>query len=161
MARLQRLDIVLACSGAGNNLANTSLPNVQAFILADTIIVDRYTEKKTLVGLFGNWRSASFPFQTMPFVMFVQLHGVLGPIDLLVKVVSLKDQSVILEAPAIKAESKDKNAPMDFMLHFQGVKFEQAGFYTFEIYVGENELLKDFRVEVKEIQKAVDHENDS
>ncbi len=86
--------------------------------------------------------------------MFIQLHGLYGKIQIQIRLVSLKDNRVIVETSKLATPViKSKNHTVDFVLSLAPIKFKSPGVYAFEIYVGENELLKDYRVEVVDLKK--------
>jgi len=71
-----------------------SVPAVLALLLCDQVITDAQTHKKSLIGVFQNVNSFSFP-APLKVALYAKLADAEGNYDLKVRVVRLKDDSLL------------------------------------------------------------------
>jgi Family of unknown function (DUF6941) len=114
-------------------MANKTLPEptVLAFIICDTMIEDRLTNKKSLIGLFSNINATSFPF-TLPVInVFVSLTGGHGEYQCSLSCVKDDGSKEILKLSGpMKFENPLDIVESNFILN--GTTFPGVGIYRFE-----------------------------
>jgi len=114
-----------------------SSPVLQALLLADQIYTD-VSGKRVICGTFTKIFSRTFPVQTSfaPFA-FVLLVDVVGEVVLQLRLVSLKDNQILMESGRLKINSPDPLTPLDLVIQIPPLPLPHAGFYSFECWTDE------------------------
>lgn len=115
-----------------------NIPSVLAILICDTIIVDALTQKKTLVGLFDQVWSASFP-TAQRLGLYARLVDMDGEYKFIIRMVSLSDgESIIgfVETEVVKC--LDRLGIIDLALNLPPVLFQRAGLYEFQLYANDD-----------------------
>lgn len=122
-------------------------PVVQAFLLADQILEDRFTQKLSLIGLFDRFicRHGSFPYQHGSCSLFLSLINGRGQMALTFKMVAL-DTLAEWQIGQNVCLFNDPLKPLPIFLVFQPC-FPNPGWYAFEALIG-GEVLASKRVQV-------------
>ncbi len=112
----------------------TEIPTGLALITCDTIIEDRRSGKKSLIGLFGQLNVARLPFVHSTLSLLVSLTGGCG--DYACEVLCVNDT---LENPIFSVKGKIKlenpQQVLDMVFQLQAVKFPVAGLYWLKVLV--------------------------
>jgi len=121
-------------------VAYSEIPIGLALILCDTVIEDRHTMKKSLIGLFSQIRAASFPY-THPLIhLVVSLTGGKGDYpcevlcqhdDLKTKVFSIKNN--------LRFRSHDEVAELVYNL--KSLTFPRPGRYWFKVLLDDMPIM--------------------
>ncbi len=105
-----------------------------ALVICDTIIEDKATGKKTLVGLFDRLFSGRFPCVHPSMSVFVTLTGSRGTFPCEVICTHTDDATIAFSA---KGEVKllDPRQVVDLVFRLQGVRFPKEGNYWLRFHV--------------------------
>ena len=124
-----------------------------ALIICDQVIVDKTTNKRTLVGIFNQIQARSFPCRQNYLAVFAQLTNGSGVLP-----VVLRCARQGIDEPLVEIEhSIDFPNPMatieiEFLI--EGLIFKQAGAHVFELVVdGEHVIESRFNVKTKTEEK--------
>ena len=129
-------------------------PTVLALIVCDEVIDDRFTNKKSLIGLFNNINAPGFPVVHPQLVVFLAMTGQ-GTVPIRLELVHAEDitneEGPILRLEQSEFQFKDPNAVVEMVFKLNGVPFPRAGLYHFRVLSG-NDLLnqREFRVHLVE-----------
>jgi len=106
-------------------------PKVLAFIICDTVVEDKLTNKKSLIGLFSSVNAARFPC-TLPVInVFVSLTGGHGEYQCSLSCMKDDGSNEILKLSGpIKFENPLAIVETNFTI--TGASFPDAGIYRFE-----------------------------
>ena len=106
-------------------------PTVLAFIICDTIIDDKLTNKKSLIGLFSNINATTFPF-TLPVInVFVSLTGGHGEYQCSLSCMKDDGSKEILRLAGLM-KFKTPLAIVESNFNIKAASFPDAGIYRFE-----------------------------
>lgn len=105
-----------------------------ALVVCDTIIEDKLTGKKTLVGLFDRVHSAHFPCVHPAMSVFVSMTGGRGeyPCEILCQHM---DGATLAFSAKGKVALSDPRKAVDLVFRLQGVRFPIAGVYWIRFLV--------------------------
>jgi hypothetical protein len=115
------------------------IPSVVAMLLCDQVITEMGTNKKSLVGVFDNYFSLSFPVLLPRIAIYAKLADACGNYLFKLRVVKLKDEMVIAEV-GIQAKIPDTTQYSELALNLQGFPIPEPGKYEFQLYA-EDEYL--------------------
>ncbi len=122
-------------------------PVLQALILADRI----YTEdsgKRLIIGTFSRIWCKSFPMRLAASTWaYVLLTDVYQEVDLQLRFVRLRDNSVLLQSHPMRIPAKDPLTPLDIVVEVPPLPLPEAGAYAFECWAG-NHLIGSSRLRV-------------
>ncbi|MDA2911283.1 hypothetical protein MYX04_10175 [Nitrospiraceae bacterium AH_259_D15_M11_P09] len=121
-------------------------PSLTALLVCDMVIEDKATNKKTLVGLFTDIWSTSFPFTHHKMGVYFCLTDAEGAYDVVLRLVSAESESLIAEA-GLALTISDMLAINDFGINLPIVQFPSPGRYEFQLFANKEFLgRKEFRV---------------
>lgn len=109
------------------------IPTLLALLTCESVIVDAETQKKTLVGLFDRIQSTKVPVQLAGLGLYAKLVEGSGHYTFKIRMVSLHDESQILEIAA-PADWAVAEAPLEFVMNFRGVPVPVFGDYEFQLF---------------------------
>lgn len=115
-----------------------SIPSVLAILLADQVIVDIETKKKTVVGIFDTIVAPQFPmFQHIGF--YARLMDMEGRYKFTIRVVHLGEteggaETLVGAMETGEIQSDDRLATVELPLNLPPVPFTKAGRYEFELF---------------------------
>lgn len=115
------------------------IPSVVAMLVCDQIITEMGTNKKSLIGVFDNYFSPSFPFVVPRIAIYVKLADAGGEYLFKLRVVKLKDELVIAEI-GVRAVIADPTQYSEVALNIGGFALLEPGKYEFQLYSGEEYL---------------------
>ncbi len=108
-------------------------PTALAFIICDSIIEDKATNKKSLVGLFNSIATKTFPCIHSVIHVFVGLTGGHGRYQSALSCVKDDDESVkILDLQGL-IKFSDPLEIVEVNFEIRDVRFPEAGIYRFEL----------------------------
>jgi hypothetical protein len=102
-----------------------------AIIVCDSIIDDRETGKKTLVGIFNRLGAVQFPCQHPSLAVFVSLTEGQGPYNAQLQCLKANEDKPILQLEG-RVEFKDPKAVVELGFTIGGMIFPQPGIYEFQ-----------------------------
>lgn len=107
-------------------------PAALAFIICDTVIEDKITNKKSLVGLFNSIEAKSFPCTHPVIHVFVSLTG--GHGEYQSALACVKDDNERIKVLGLSGPIRFNNPLEVVELNFEirGVSFPEAGIYRFQ-----------------------------
>lgn len=103
-------------------------------LLCDQVIVEQATNKKSLIGVFDNFHSLTFPAVLPRCAVYVKMADAVGDYLFKLRVVKLKDEALMAEI-GIQARVPDMNQYSELALNMGNVAFPEAGKYEFQLYV--------------------------
>ena len=123
-------------------------PILQAIVLADDVYTDVHTNKKVIAGTFNQLWSHKFPAQlakvTKAYLVLKNCHGTQR---LRIRYVDLKDESVLLESPALELTIGDPLEKHEVVMEIPPLPMPHEGEYAFEVYCNED-FIDSIRVSV-------------
>jgi hypothetical protein len=134
--------------------AKTEQPIAQALVICDQIIEEAGTQKKSLIGIFNNIFSTTFPVQHPTMCVYASLTNGRGRMQIELRGVRVgdagSDDKRILSVSGT-IEFPDPNQVVEMVFNLNGVPFDRAGLHTFELHC-EGALLLEKRFSVIEIK---------
>ncbi|MBN1919496.1 MAG: hypothetical protein JW889_16485 [Verrucomicrobia bacterium] len=106
-------------------------PQNLAFIICDSIIEDRETGKKTLVGIFNRVNAKTFPVRHPALSVFVSLTEGRGRCQAQLQCVKSSEGNPILEVEG-PVEFQSPNAVVELGFNIRGITFPEPGLYEFQ-----------------------------
>ncbi len=129
------------------------MPTALSFLIADTIIDDMITRKKSIIGLFNSICSNRFPFRHSEMNVFVSLTEGYGEYQTNLICARSFDEKQILKTSG-KVNFRNPNMVVEMNFALRNVEFPSAGKYTFQFYCDGNLLiLRPFEVVDMEKEK--------
>ena len=121
-------------------MPESSIPSVVAMLICDQIITEVGTNKKSLVGIFDRFVSLNFPAPVQRLAVYVKLADALGDYSFKLRIVKLKDESLIGEL-AIQASISNMDSYAELAVNLvNAITVPEAGKYEFQLYAGDNYL---------------------
>ena len=115
-------------------------PKALAIIICDTVIDDRSTNKKTLVGTFNNITTPKVPCRHPQLHVFVALTDGRGAYKAKLVCKHRENNSQIFEAGGdIKFDDPNQVVELNFCL--QGLVFAQYGLHDFDFYCDDQHII--------------------
>ena len=122
-------------------MAEAPIPSVVAMLLCDQIINEQVTNKKSLIGVFDNFNSLTFPVILPRLAVYVKMADAVGDYTFKLRMVKLKDESLIAE---IGFQARITGAAVgqysELALNMGNVPLPEPGKYEFQLYSGEDYL---------------------
>lgn len=107
------------------------LPVLLAMLLCERIITDKDTMQKSLIGVFDQANSKSFPMGR-PMTVFARIADAHGNYDFKIEMVHIEDDKVIGEG-TLKGEIQDRLLTWDLVFNLP-VTIPKEGHYEFRLY---------------------------
>lgn len=107
-------------------------PTALAFIICDSVIEDKATNKKSLIGLFNSIATKTFPCIHSVIHVFVGLTGGHGEYQGDLSCVKDNDESIKVLSLSGPIKFNDPLAVVEINFEIRGVHFPEAGLYRFE-----------------------------
>jgi hypothetical protein len=117
-------------------MAAAPIPSVVAMLVCDQIITEQGTNKKSLIGIFDNFGSLTFPVRFQRLAVYVKLADAVGDYFFKLRLVKLKDESLVTEI-GIQANIKDANQYSELALGMSNLPVPEPGKYEFQLYAGD------------------------
>ncbi|MHC4820132.1 MAG: DUF6941 family protein [Planctomycetota bacterium] len=115
-------------------------PEVKAFLLCDYVLQEAGTHKKSLIGIFEQVNSATFPFRHGRISVYANLADAHGSYELMLRLVRLRDGKVLLEAKGLRISVSDPLSVAEVGGNLDGIVFEDEGKYEFAMYANDQFL---------------------
>ena len=117
-------------------MAAAEMPMGLALVICDTIIEDKTTGKKSLIGIFDRIQAATFPCTHPAMSIFVSLTGGRGkyPCEIVCR---HGESSVMAFSAKGNIAMRDPGQVVDLLFQVKGVHFAQPGTYTVHFMVDE------------------------
>ena len=122
-------------------------PSLQAIVVCDTIIEDRNTGKKSLIGIFTHLASKAFPCNYPSMSIYFCVTDAEGNYTFALKLVHLDQDKKIAEGTLPTIEIKDRLQIVDYGITMLRVQFQTPGRYDFRLFANDEFIgNKDFVV---------------
>jgi Family of unknown function (DUF6941) len=111
------------------------VPSVLAMLICDQVIIDQFSGKKSLIGVFDNINSITFP-APVNCAVYAKLADAEGEYKFKLRLVNLKDESLIIELE-VDGTAKTQTEPSELALYLMGVPLPEPGKYELQLYANE------------------------
>jgi hypothetical protein len=108
-------------------------PTLLAFLIADSIIDDITTRKKSIIGLFNSICSPRFPFRHSEMNLFVSLTDGHGEYNCTLICTRSEDEKEVFKTGG-KVKFQTPNSVVEINFSLRNVEFPTAGKYTFQFF---------------------------
>ena len=112
-----------------------------SMLICDEVIEDKKTSKKSLIGLFNQIATTTFPFRHRKLVVFCALTGGLGEYKAVLQYSHLSDLKPI-GSIVVDLVFNDPNRILEFDYECVNTLFPQPGKYNFQLLVGGEPLIE-------------------
>ncbi len=119
---------------------NNIMPTALAFLIADLIIDDIVTRKKSIIGLFNSICSNKFPFRHREMNVFVSLTDGHGKYDTSLVCTRASDEKTIFKSSGI-VDLQSPNTVVEINFALRNMEFPTHGKYIFQFYCGDKLLV--------------------
>jgi len=114
-------------------------PRVNAMLLCDTIITDKITNKKSLIGIFENIHTIDFPCIHYSLSLYIKLTNAKGNYIFRLELVDLEKDVVIGKEESPKVLNiDDPLRTFELLFEIRGLTFEHPGKYEFIIFANDS-----------------------
>ncbi|MDD4956603.1 MAG: hypothetical protein PHH49_03805 [Candidatus Omnitrophica bacterium] len=113
-------------------------PLINAMLICDRVITEAGTNKKSLIGIFGNINAYKFPCVHPFLAVYIKFTDAKGPYDFRLELVDLESGKVVGEGcipDPIKIENPLETH--DIVFNLAALRFAHPGKYEFRIYANE------------------------
>ncbi len=107
------------------------LPSTRAILLADMIITEAGTHKKSLIGVYSRIAAARFPFRRILHV-YAQLADACGEYTFTIELVDLATDEILHQGQMGPVIAHDRLIPLEIVLHIPCI-FESYGEFELRI----------------------------
>lgn len=114
-------------------------PEIKAIILCDTVITDLVTKKNSVIGIFENILSPTFPCTHPRIYVYVNFTKAQGKYKPGFELVCLEDNASIVPRQKMpnEIESIDEKGSHNIIFVLEGVRFEKPGMYEFRLFLND------------------------
>jgi hypothetical protein len=131
-------------------MSESPVPTTLAMLLCDTVIVDELTKKKSLIGVFEDVNTVALP-ANMNCALYAKIVDAEGNYNFRIRLVSLKNETVITELPGASATIPDRLKAVELAINLVGLQLPEAGKYEFQLF-GNDVYLARITMEVRQLQ---------
>jgi len=124
-------------------------PTGLAIVVCDQIIDDKFTNKKSLIGIFNNIGSAKFPCCHPQLCVFVSLTEGRGDCAARLRIVNEDTEEVVADVNG-PIQFPDIHAVVELNFNLVGLVFPKPGLYSIEFYC-DADLVLERRFHVTEV----------
>jgi hypothetical protein len=114
-------------------MAGKPTPSGLAIVVCDQIIEDKATNKKSLIGIFNNIASQTFPCRHPQLSVFVSLTEGHGNYDARMRIANEETSTTVTEVKG-QIQLPDVNMVAELAFNFLGLEFAAPGLYSIEFY---------------------------
>ncbi len=108
-------------------------PTPLAFLIADSVIDDRETRKKSIIGIFNSICSSRFPFRHAELSLFVSLTEGYGEYNSFLVCSRADDEKEIFRTNG-KVNFHTPNSVVEMSFVLRNIEFPTPGKYTFQFF---------------------------
>ena len=116
-------------------------PSGLAIVVCDQIIEDKATSKKSLIGIFNNIASQTFPCRHPALSVFVSLTEGRGTYQARARIINEETQAPVTEVNG-QIQLPDVNMVAELVFNFIGLEFPTPGLYSIEFYCDDALILE-------------------
>ena len=135
-------------------MAGKPQPILLAMIICDSMIEDKKTGKKSLIGIFNSINSATVPCTHPALNVFIVLTEGIGDYQVSLRCIKSDDEKPLID---LKGQIKFQNPHQIIECNYEigGMKMTEFGFYRFDFYCNETLLIsRKFRLLERQKNKA-------
>ena len=116
-------------------------PRALAMIMCDEVIEDKRSHKKSLIGMFNQIVTATFPAKHPKMYIFFALTNGRGLYQAKLQLTSLQDLSIVSEIQG-EVEFEDPNAVLEYNFELLNLLFPIEGKYSFQLLLSGNVMIE-------------------
>ncbi|MBU1084438.1 MAG: hypothetical protein ABIG55_04070 [Candidatus Omnitrophota bacterium] len=119
-------------------MKKSAKPIVNAMLICDKVITEAHTNKKSLIGIFGNINAYKFPCVHNFLSVYIKFTDANGEYDFHLELVDLEDYSIVGRSDIPKKIAvNDPLATHDLVFNLASLKFTHPGKYEFRIFAND------------------------
>jgi hypothetical protein len=122
-------------------MAGKSTPSGLAIVVCDQIIEDKATSKKSLIGIFNNIASGTFPCRHPQLSVFVSLTEGRGNYDARLRIINEETTTAVTEVNG-QIQLPEVATVAELAFNFIGLEFPAPGLYSIEFYCDDSLILE-------------------
>ncbi len=129
-------------------------PVLLSVIICDLVIIDRITDKPSIIGAFETISAPKYPARHPRLAFFCQLTNGHGETRITVKLVDVQQEDKTLFEGTIEQKFRDVREVANLTFNIGGMVFPHPGEYRFQIYAG-TEFLGERRIVCRQIKLPI------
>ena len=136
------------------------VPQAKAVLLADQILVEAGSNKKSLIGLYTQLYAPRMPMRRQ-LQFFVEITGAMGEYDFTLELVHLEKDKIVARGAMEKVVAADRLASIEMVIRLPA-RFREFGSYEFRLLCG-SELIATRVLRIREAprpEEAPEHRPD-
>ena len=107
-----------------------------AVLLCDQMVVDRETNKKSLIGVFNAILAPRFPWVHPKASLYIKMADAEGEYEVKLQLVRVRDMHVIKEGTGtLKVEQRKRYSEVDFAIDLPAIELPEPGEYQIVVYI--------------------------
>ncbi|MFH1837806.1 MAG: hypothetical protein ABH862_06830 [Candidatus Omnitrophota bacterium] len=119
-------------------MKNSVRPIVNAMLICDKVITEADTNKKSLIGIFGNINAFKFPCIHNFLSVYIKFTDAIGEYNFHLELIDLENNSVVGRSDIPKEIAvTDPLATHDLVFNLSALKFMHPGKYEFRIFAND------------------------
>lgn len=122
--------------------ANKPLPHCRAILLCEDVGEDEATGAISLINLIEHFKTDTFPAQTRPFMLFLQLYDGIGRYGVCIEARALDDDTSVARATLSDVDFPERLAKIEMMVPVDSVLLPRPGRYELALLLDGQELAK-------------------
>lgn len=135
-------------------------PVLLSVIICDLVIIDRITDKPSIIGAFETISAPRYPARHPRLALFCQLTNGHGRAKVAVRLVDVQKEDKALFEGVVEQEFRDVRQVANLTFDIGGIVFPHSGEYRLQVYAG-TEFLGERRITCRQIElPAGDRSND-
>jgi len=134
-------------------------PVLLSVFICDLVIIDRITDKPSIIGAFETISAPKYPARHPRLVFFCQLTNGHGKTRITVKLVDVQQEDKTLFEGTIEQKFRDVREVANLTFDIGGMVFPHSGEYRFQIYAG-TEFLGERRIVCRQIKLPTGEKDD-
>jgi len=119
-------------------MSKNTKPIVNAMLVCDKVITEAHTNKKSLIGIFGNINAYKFPCVHNFLSVYIKFTDAIGEYNFHLELVNLEDGSIVGRSDIPKTITvNDPLVTHDLVFNLAALKFTNPGKYEFRIFAND------------------------
>jgi len=126
-------------------------PILLSVIICDMVIIDRITDKPSIIGAFATISAPKYPARHPRLTLFCEMTNGHGKANITVRLVDVQQEDKTIFKGTIEQNFKDVREVTSLTFDISGIVFPHVGEYRFQIYAGP-EFLGERRIVCRQIE---------
>ena len=126
-------------------------PVLLSVIICDLVIIDRITDKPSIIGAFETISAPNYPARHPQLALFCQLTNGHGKAKITMRLVDVQEEDKTLFEGTVEQEFRDVREVASLTFNIGGIVFPHPGEYRIQVYSG-TEFLGERRVICRQIE---------